>query len=59
MPSLIRFALPLMLSLLLQSFYGAADLIVVGQFCGAASVSAVATGSQLMVVVTAIVTGLT
>lgn len=48
-----------MLSLLLQSFYGAADLIVVGQFCGAASVSAVATGSQLMVAVTAIVTGLT
>ncbi len=59
LPSLLRFALPLMLSLLLQSLYGAADLIVVGQFGSTASVSAVATGSQLMVAVTAIVTGLT
>ena len=48
-----------MLSLLLQSLYGAADLIVVGHFGSTASVSAVATGSQLMVAVTAIVTGLT
>lgn len=59
LPSLIRFALPLMLSLLLQSLYGAADLIVVGQFCSTASISAVATGSQLMVAVTALITGLT
>lgn len=56
---LIRFAVPLMLSLLLQALYGAVDLIVVGQFGSTASVSAVATGSQLMVAVTAIVTGLT
>lgn len=56
---LIRFAFPLMLSLLLQSLYGAVDLIVVGQFGSTASISAVATGSQLMIAVTAIVTGLT
>lgn len=56
---LIRFAIPLMLSLFLQAMYGAVDLIVVGQFGSTASISAVATGSQLMVVVTGIVTGLT
>lgn len=59
LPPLIKFAIPLMLSLLLQALYGAVDLIVVGQFGSTASVSAVATGSQLMVAVTAIVTGLT
>ena len=42
---LVRFALPLMLSLLLQAFYGGADLAVVGWFSPTASVSAVATGS--------------
>ena len=59
LPVLTGFAFPLMLSLLLQALYGAVDLIVVGQFGTTASVSAVATGSQLMVAVTAIVTGLT
>lgn len=59
MPALVRFAIPLMLSLFLQALYGAVDLIVVGQFGSTSSISAVATGSQLMVAVTAIVTGLT
>ncbi len=59
LPVLTGFAFPLMLSLLLQALYGAVDLIVVGQFGTTASVSAVATGSQLMIAVTAIVTGLT
>lgn len=59
MPPLIRFAIPLMLSLFLQALYGAVDLVVVGQFGSTASISAVATGSQLMVAVTAIATGLT
>ena len=48
-----------MLSLFLQALYGAVDLVVVGQFGSTSSISAVATGSQLMVAVTAIVTGLT
>ena len=56
---LIRFALPLMLSLLLQAFYGGVDLAVVGQFSPTASVSAVATGSQVMQSITSILTGLT
>ena len=56
---LIRFALPLMLSQLLQALYGGVDLAVVGHFSTTESVSAVATGSQVMQTVTAIVTGLT
>ena len=59
LPPLIRFALPLMLSLLLQAFYGGVDLAVVGKFSPTASVSAVATGSQVMQSITSIITGLT
>ena len=44
-PTLFRFALPFMLSSLLQSLYGAADLFVVGQYSGAAAVSGVSIGS--------------
>ena len=55
---LIRFALPVLLSLLLQTMYGAVDLMVVGQFASAADVSGVATGSQIMQSVTVIITGL-
>ena len=47
-PPLVKFALPLMLSLILQALYGAVDLAVVGKFCETSSVSAVATGSQVM-----------
>ena len=38
--------------------YGAVDLLVVGQFAQAADVSAVSTGSQLMLSVTVVITGL-
>lgn len=48
MPALVRFAIPLMLSLFLQALYGAVDLIVVGQFGSTSSISAVAAGSQLL-----------
>lgn len=58
-PALIRFALPLMLSLLLQALYGAVDLAVVGHFSSTAATAAVATGSQVMQSATVIVTGLT
>ena len=58
-PPLVKFALPLMLSLILQALYGAVDLAVVGKFCETSSVSAVATGSQVMQTATVIVTGLT
>lgn len=59
LPTLLRFALPLMLSLLLQALYGGVDLAVVGRFSSAASSAAVATGSQFMLSATCIITGLT
>lgn len=57
-PTLIRFALPFMLSSLLQSLYGAADLFVVGQYAGAAAVSGVSIGSQIMSTVTMLILSL-
>jgi len=55
---LIRFTFPVLFALILQSMYGAVDLLVVGQFGTAADVSAVSTGSQLMHTITAIMVGL-
>ena len=56
---LIKFIVPILLALFLQSMYGAVDLLVVGQFGNAADVSAVSTGSQVMMAITVIITGLT
>ena len=60
-PSLIKFAIPLMMALVLQALYGTVDLIIVGYFGDpeSISVSAVAQGSQIMHMVTVLVTGLT
>ena len=55
---LVRFALPVLGALILQAMYGAVDLMVVGQFAEKADVSAVSTGSQLMMGLTSIITGL-
>lgn len=55
---LIRFVGPVLLALLLQTMYGAIDLMVVGQFGTSADVSAVSTGSMVMHTVTVVVTGL-
>ena len=56
--ALLRFALPVLLALLLQAMYGAVDLQVVGRFGAAADISAVSTGSQIMQTVTMVITGL-
>ena len=56
--SLLRFALPVLLALLLQAMYGAVDLQVVGKFGTAADISAVSTGSQIMQTITIVITGL-
>lgn len=56
--SLVRFAVPVFLALLLQAAYGAADLIVVGRFADAAELSGVASGSQFFNLITMAVTGL-
>jgi len=58
MSALLRFALPVLLALLLQAMYGAVDLQVVGKFGTAADISAVATGSQILHTITIVVTGL-
>lgn len=58
---LIRFALPVLLALFLQTMYGAVDLLIVGQFGGEMStvyVSAVSTGSTVMQAITVVITGL-
>lgn len=56
--ALIRFALPVFGALVLQAAYGAVDLLVVGRFGDATSISAVGTGSSFMQMVTLIITSL-
>lgn len=58
---LIRFAVPVLLALFLQAMYGAVDLLIVGQFGGDMAdvfVSAVSTGSQMVMTLTVVITGL-
>ncbi len=56
--SLIKFAVPVLAAMFLQSLYGGVDLLVVGQFAETADVSGVSTGSLLMQTVTMLITGL-
>ena len=56
--SLIRFALPVLGALILQAAYGAVDLLVVGRFGSTSGLSAVSTGSQVLNLVTFVVTQL-
>lgn len=58
LPVLLTFTLPYLLSSFLQTFYGMADLFIVGQFNGADCLSAVSIGSQFMHFVTVIIIGL-
>lgn len=55
---LIRFALPILFAIFLQTMYGAVDMLIVGQFSAAGEVSAVSTGSWIMQTVTSFITGL-
>ena len=56
---LVRFMLPIVGALFLQAMYGAVDLMVVGLFGDASSLSAVSTGSSIIQMVTMFVSGLT
>lgn len=56
---LILFALPMMLANLLQAVYSMVDMIVVGQFVGAAGLSAVGIGSQITMIMLNLCTGFT
>ena len=52
---LIRFMVPVFLAMFLQAMYGAVDLLIVGKFAESADVSAVSTGSQIMMTITNLV----
>ena len=55
---LIGFSLPYLLSYLLQTLYGMADLFIIGQYEGVAGTTAVAVGSQVMYMLTVMIVGL-
>lgn len=57
-PTLLRFTFPILLSILLQTTYGTADLLIVGQFSAISETSAVTVGSQVMQAITQLFTGL-
>ena len=55
---LLKFAVPVLFALFLQSMYGAVDLMIVGKFAEAVDVSAVSTGSQIMMTITGLISSL-
>lgn len=55
---LLKFAIPVLMALFLQSLYGAVDLLIVGQFAQSSDVSAVSTGSQIMMTITNLIASL-
>ncbi len=55
---LIKFAVPFLLSNLLQAFYSVADMIIVGRFCGTHGITGVNIGSQINILVTGAAFGL-
>ena len=57
-PAMVRFAVPVIFALLLQTMYGAVDMLVIGRFCTKADVSAVSTGTWVLQMLTVVVIGL-
>ena len=55
---LMRFAIPLLGALFLQSMYSAIDILILGKFTDAVNVSAVSTGSFIMATLTFIIVGM-
>ncbi len=58
LPKLLRFAIPLMCSSILQLLFNAADVVVVGQFCGDNSLAAVGSTTSLINLLTNLFIGL-
>ena len=56
---LIQFALPFMLSNLIQSLYNVADMLIVGYYSGTAAISGVNIGGQVTFIMTNFIIGLT
>ncbi len=54
----IKFSLPILFALILQALYGVVDLWTVGRFSSTADISAVAIGSQTILIITGFLTGL-
>ena len=54
---LLQFAMPYLLACFLQTFYGMADLFVVGLYHGASTTTAVSVGSQVIHMLTVIIAG--
>lgn len=54
----VYFSLPYMLSYLLQTLYGMADLFITGRFNSTDSITAVSIGSQIMHMITVMIVGL-
>lgn len=57
--NLLIFAVPYLIANFIQAMYGAVDMAIVGWFADSAGISAVSTGSQVMQIVTCLVSGLT
>ena len=55
---LVLFALPFLVSNIVQSLYNIADMLIVGNFCGPESMSGVNIGGQVTFILTHIVAGL-
>lgn len=54
----MKFAIPFLLSNLLQAFYSVADMIIVGRLCGTHGITGVNIGSQINILVTGAALGL-
>jgi Na+-driven multidrug efflux pump len=55
---LLKFAIPVLLSSVLQTVYSTTDLIIVGRFSSTADVSGVSTGAMTMGILTMAMVGL-
>ncbi|SFL66036.1 MATE family efflux transporter [Halanaerobium salsuginis] len=56
--TVIYFSMPYLLAYFLQTLYGMADLLIIGQFNGVESTTAVSIGSQVMRMLTVMIVGL-
>lgn len=55
---IISFSLPYLLSVLMQTLYGMADLFIIGQYCDVESTTAVSIVSQVMHMLTVMIVGM-
>ena len=56
---LLQFALPFMLSNMIQSLYSVADMLIVGNYSGTAAISGVNIGGQISFILTFFIVGMT